>query len=221
MTDKKLIRSTVCDGKAVTVRLDFTDYVVAHGDNELARLDVDKHTLQEAISIYKQFLIENAQSMSLVGHVTSGLGYVSLQLVQEDAQRISKALKSIGLKNRYSSKHYHFTLQYDKRNPIIDIQEMERDILLNAKPTSVEILAPDGPVPALAIIFESEELQKRFKELSDLGFKYDYDSYLPHITVKYNPEDGDLELLKSHMEEIIEKTGNVQCGYERWRKAKS
>lgn len=219
MEDKNLIKRTCCDGYDITLKIDMGDFVVSVDESEV-RFDTRTHTLQQAIEVYQKSVNDNAENIKYNGHFSTGLGYVSQMVKSDDATRMSKALKNIGLKKRHRSSDFHFTLQYDKRNPEIDVAEMERHIFLNAEPIGVEILAPDGPVPALAIIFKSTDLEKRFAELTKLGFVYDHSAFIAHVTVKYNPEEGDLELLENNIDEIIKRFGVIQCGNERWKKAR-
>lgn len=214
-----IIRQVELENTTLVLKIKLGFYVIEFANEELS-YDIQTHTLQEVNKKFQEILNNNAENIIAKQPPIQGLGYVSQKLIPSDASRISKKLKNIGLKNRYSSKHYHFTLQYDKRNPIIDYNEMERDRFLSAKPVRIEILGADSPVPALAIIFESQELQERFTELKELGFEYDYDPYLPHITVKYRPDEGDLALLQDNIEELFETIGTIQSGFEVWRKAK-
>lgn len=188
---------------------------------EIIEMPFEEYTLQDAVSKYRKILNLNAENIENHGHFQTGLGYISQKIMIDDAKRISKILKSIGLKNRYSHKGFHFTLQYDKRNPIIEANEMPRDQHLSARVIGVELLAPDSPVPALALIFESEDLQKRFNELREMGFIYDFENYLPHITVKYNPNESDLKLLQDNIQTIINGVGEVKTSIELWKKART
>lgn len=217
--DKKIIKQTNTSFGNITLTSESAWYQIQFVD-EFIEMPFDQYTLQEVMKRYTNLVNLNAENIEYDGHYTSGLGYVSQKLVLSDAQRISKVLKKIGLKNRYSHRGFHFTLQYDKRNPIIEPQEMERDRSLSARIVGVELLAPDSPVPALALIFESDELQERFDELVKMGFVYDYDEYLPHITVKYRPEDGDLKLLQDNLQKIIDEVGEVKTSIELWKRAR-
>lgn len=58
-------------------------------------------------------------------------------------------------------------------------------------PRLVERLGTDG---AVALIFQSGELQWRHREMVDAGASWDHPSFLPHVTLTY--EAGDLDLSK-------------------------
>lgn len=114
---------------------------------------------------------------------------------------------------------YHFTIYYDKRNSVTELNELDRNISYTANPVGFKILEEDGPCPALAIIFESKGLYSRFDELSNT-FISDYDSYLPHITIKYNPEKEDIEKLRKLFPEIKNNVPVINTTFELWNKSK-
>lgn len=58
-------------------------------------------------------------------------------------------------------------------------------------PRLIERLGDDG---AVALLFQSLDLQWRHREMKDAGASWDYPSYLPHVTLSY--EVGDLDLSK-------------------------
>lgn len=58
-------------------------------------------------------------------------------------------------------------------------------------PRMVEMLGNDG---AVALIFQSGELQWRHREMISAGASWDYPTYLPHVTLTYQP--GELDLAK-------------------------
>lgn len=220
---KNVIKKLNLSGNLLELEIGKAFHKISFLKHEL-EFSVNEYCLQDVNAEFVKILNSNAENLSFDGHDQKGLGYVSQRVCMPDAKRISSALKNIGLKNIFCHSQYHFTLQYDKSNPLIEYNEMARETFLSAKPIGVKLLAADTPTPALAIIFESPELEVRFKELKEMGFKYDHDSFLAHVTVKYMPDDGDLELLEANLECLLKEVGGskneIYCGYEAWRLAK-
>jgi len=217
---KNIIKQFNLSGNLLSLEIGkaFHKISFAGGSMEYA---VTEFTLQDVNKDFISLLTKNAENLSSTEHIHEGLGYVAQRVLIEDSTRISKVLKSVELKNLFDHKGYHFTLYYDRLNPVIEYNEMSRDVFFTATPVGVKILAPDSPTPALAIIFESKELDARFKELKELGFTSDFEDFIPHVTVKYNPEDGDFELLKENLDFIINSVGVIKCGFETWRVSKT
>lgn len=57
---------------------------------------------------------------------------------------------------------------------------------------------------------ESPDLVMRHEELKVNGGKHSYNTYRPHLSLKYSPSDADLELLKRNPLPII----NLMLGNE-------
>ena len=67
--------------------------------------------------------------------------------------------------------------------------------------TAQHLVPPGGPRlveqlgdNAVAIVFTSGHLEQRHKEMRAAGTSWDYSSYLPHVTISYDP--GDIDLAK-------------------------
>ena len=216
----KVIREIDLSGSKLQLKVGKAFHSVSLNDNE-KEYPTQEFTLQEVEKDFRKLLNANAENLSSTKSIMKGLGYVSQKVLMDDALRIKEYLESIGLEGLHSYRDFHFTLQFDKTNPVIEINEMARDKFLSSSAVGIELLAPDSPVPALAIVFKSPDLDKRFLELKKMGFTYDYDNYLAHVTIKYNPKKGDLELLEKHLKELVNVVGEVKCGYEAWRIAKT
>ena len=67
-------------------------------------------------------------------------------------------------------------------------------------PRMVDRLGTDG---AVALIFQSGELQFRHREMREAGASWDYPSYLPHVTLTYDPGDIDVASIEPYQGRLI------------------
>lgn len=130
----------------------------------------------------------------------AGKGFVSLSLDSEQGKEIEKNFKLAGIKCLTPSK-FHVTVIYDKEDPEIDLLSNEKTY--NAKIVGVERLGEKGSKwEAIALILESPEIEKRHTELKNAGFKHSYPTFKCHMSVVYQPNDTDEDLI-----ELIFKLG--------------
>ena len=72
------------------------------------------------------------------------------------------------------------------------------------------IVAPGGPRlidrlgdNAVALLFQSPDLQWRHREMRDAGASWDYPSYLPHVTLSYEAGEVDLSKVQPYQGRLI------------------
>lgn len=124
-------------------------------------------------------------------------GYISVQVHPEDAEVIKTWMNLIGLKKTIKGSDLHATLFYaDKGLP--KLQDIDYDMVYRAAVTGdFEVMGQD-PWKALALQLEGGDLEDRHKQIKKLtGGKHSYDDFKAHVSLKYSPEDGDLELAQS------------------------
>lgn len=114
-------------------------------------------------------------------------GYVSVQLDKSQQKEIQQLLGKADLD---SIDDMHCTLMYDESNPDIDYDTKEKETY-TAKVTGIEKLGK-----AIVLLLDSPELTKRHKELKKLGFEHSYDDLLCHMSVIYDPESTDLDVVE-------------------------
>lgn len=113
-----------------------------------------------------------------------GFGYVSVKPIAESLHLIRHIITEAGLENAIEPAELHMTLAYDSNNPVLSVSSNNDVITGTIK--EVKLLGD-----ALVVTLESDDAQKRFNELADLGFGSDYPDYIPHISLKYNPSKED------------------------------
>ena len=109
-----------------------------------------------------------------------------------------KALEDI--QNRYSvpnpNKDFHTTLIYSRVGTMPSDEAMES---ISLQPINVNIHSEiwtdrDGDYN-LVLVFESEEFENLHLELmAKYGYEYDFDKYIPHITLSYNVGDNTFDI---------------------------
>lgn len=123
-----------------------------------------------------------------------GKGYAAVSLDKEQAEGINKIFKLAGVKSLAPSK-YHVTICYDEDDPVINVPDKSTK-KYTAKIVGVERLGkPGSKWEAIVLVLESESLTKRHNELKDLGFKSKYKDYLCHMSIVYEPNDTDLDMV--------------------------
>lgn len=108
--------------------------------------------------------------------------------------------KSQGLKTTLEPDDLHVTITYSKTPMIWPQPETEKLIITESGDRSVEKLGDKG---ALVLRFESPTLQRRHSEMREQGASFDFDKFLPHVTLTYNSEDVDAEFIEPFQGEII------------------
>lgn len=118
--------------------------------------------------------------------------FVGLRMEPQSAVRMGEILDTSGLKDYLNPADYHLTLFYSK-NKEIEGFIPDIDTSYNIKITDVKLLGS-----ALVFVFESKELLQRHEDIKAIyKAEHSFPELLPHISVKYNPVEGDLEILKS------------------------
>jgi len=142
---------------------------------------------------------------------TTGKGYVSLSIAEEDEKRIFSILKKLNIDNYI--KDLHLTLMYDRSNP--SVSYTTQDTTYDAKIVDVKLLGEPGTKwYSIALDLDSDELHSRHKDLKELGYKHSYPNYIPHLSLKYLPSDSDINLIKDNID-LFRKLGNIKFHNEK------
>lgn len=198
------------------------DFVFKLDNAVLKKMKVSKYTLQEAYAEYSAMLLDyQKEDLVVSSTLEQGLGFVAMSLEKESKKRIQNCIKSFNLDKIVDKEDYHFTLFYDLNNPIVTPKELSRDTVFLATAIDIQVLGQeDDKLTALAIVFDAPQLSDRFNQLKASGFKHDYEKYLPHCTIKYRPDQKDIDLILSEKEKILEQIGTIGLKKEHWRPAK-
>lgn len=100
-----------------------------------------------------------------------------------------------------SPKELHVTVAYSKKSMNWDTCTPDtNEIIVRGGKRSVTPLGDKG---AVVLKFESDKLQKRFKEFKNAGASWDYENYQPHISITYKNGIEDLSKIKPYEGELV------------------
>lgn len=88
----------------------------------------------------------------------------------------------------------HCTIAYSKKEFKHEVDKDEVEIKYDEE--IYPYLEPLGNDGAVVMKFTSKEMQKRFDKCIKEGAIYDYDTYIPHVTISYNGKDLDLKSIR-------------------------
>lgn len=131
---------------------------------------------------------------------SNGSGYISTNVSKSDSDKIHKILKDLQISDYIPD--LHVTLMYDVSNPSIKLSTPKNQEF-ETKATGVKLLGKPGTKwYAIALVLESKDLQQRFNELKDKGFKHSYPDFIPHVSLKYSPTDDDVKTIKTNLDKF-------------------
>lgn len=109
--------------------------------------------------------------------------YVGLKLSTTSAEELEEWVKKNNIPNPVPKDDYHVTLVYDRNHSLDDYTIEEFDpIKLDPSTYSFELFGQEKNVLVLA--FKNKQLEdKHAWTRQELGFNWDFPSYIPHITL--------------------------------------
>lgn len=149
---------------------------------------------------------------------TDRVGYISVKPELAYAQALNRMLKVVGIEDSVPPEEMHVTLMYDESNSVS--YEATRYLRNHgernyyAEITELELINGEH----LVIHLDSYELTQRHEELSVL-FSHSYPQFLPHMTVKYDATEKDLEVLRSVFPLIKSQYGSIMLSNETFKEA--
>jgi len=152
-------------------------------------------------------------------------GYVSIRPRSNDAMKISDMVRyGADIEGGLMPEDLHITLFYDKTPEGIPETDLQNDPR-TAYPTNEFKILGEGEYRALVMMLKSDDLQARHQEIADLGGEHSHDEFLPHISLKYQPEEGDLAKMIEYANSDMFKDSWDNVNFlilhdERWMPAK-
>lgn len=119
--------------------------------------------------------------------------YVAVKYDDESRDKLYEFAEKLNLPNLLPKSKYHTTLIYSRKyNP--DIKEDQSLYPLKIKGKELHVFDTQDNKRALVMKFDSPELVERHNFLmSEYQLQYDYDEYIPHITLSYDIGDMDVD----------------------------
>ncbi len=126
---------------------------------------------------------------------TKGL-YVAVKYNQSAGDDLLDFIKKYNIPSTLKAEDFHTTIIYSRK--FADIKELDDDMEdseIIAKPTELHVFETFDNKRALVIKLDCPYLDERHKYLMQkYNLTYDYEEYIPHITLSY--DIGDLEIPK-------------------------
>lgn len=137
---------------------------------------------------------------------SAGLGYVSLKVNIQDAEKLHKLLSNNGITDLISPEKMHMTLMYDESNPSVGYEPSKK--VYASRLFAIKELG-EGEWKAVVLELNSPEISARHDDLKAQGYTHSYDSFVPHVSVKYKPSEGDLMKVKGLFDKIVEELPTI------------
>jgi 2'-5' RNA ligase len=122
--------------------------------------------------------------------------YVAVNYNQSARDDLLELIKKYQIPSTLKAEDFHTTLIYSKKYADIeDLDDNMEDSEIVAKPTELHVFETFDKKRALVIKLDCSYLEQRHKNLMEkYNLTYDYDVYIPHITLSY--DIGDMEIPK-------------------------
>ena len=128
--------------------------------------------------------------------------FVGAHFSAESKAKFMEAMKAMDVPNPLNKTEMHLTLIYSRKNlPEFKARgKMDPPIVVKAK--KLNIFPTKDKVNALVVELDAPEMVARHESImKEHGATYDYDKYIPHITLSYNC--GDFDVDKHNVAEIL------------------
>lgn len=144
---------------------------------------------------FKQYLKMNGKEAVLKEDKQDTKGiYVAVKYNQSASDDLLDFIKKYNIPSTLKAEDFHTTLIYSRK--FADIKELDdnmEDSEIIAKPTELHVFETFDKKRALVIKLDCPYLEQRHKYLMQkYDLTYDYEEYIPHITLSY--DIGDLEV---------------------------
>lgn len=145
---------------------------------------------------FKQYLKMNGKEDILKEEKEQKGIYVAVKYNQSACDDLLDFIKKYQIPSVLKAEDFHTTLIYSKK--YADIKDLDDDIgdsEIVAEPTELHVFETFDKKRALVIKLDCPYLDERHKYLMQkYNLTYDYDEYIPHITLSY--DIGDMEIPK-------------------------
>ena len=137
---------------------------------------------------FKQYLKMNGKEVILKEEKEQKGLYVAVKYNQSAGDDLLDFIKKYNIPSTMKSEDFHTTLICSRK--FADIKELEDDLVdseIVAEPTELHVFETFDKKRALVIKLDCPYLEERHKYLMQkYDLEYDYDEYIPHITLSYD-----------------------------------
>lgn len=140
-------------------------------------------------------------------------GFVAIKVNSNDAKKIYNTFHQLGLTKLIQPNNMHVTIFFDQREIIFPEYEPIKKTY-RAKVKGISVFPFQRTKKVIVLDLESKEIMDRFNELYEMGFRSTYPSFKPHVSIKYNASDEDVEQVLKHSAEIINSISDIKLHNE-------
>jgi phage gp29-like protein len=143
--------------------------------------------------------------------------YVYRQLL--NASELLDWARSQGFTSTMPAEQLHVTVTYSKRpvNWFAMGQFGSNSGEVIVGPGGPRLIERMGDGSAVALLFQSTDLQWRHREMRDAGASWDHPSYLPHVTLTYEASDRDLAEIEPYQGRLVFGPERFEAIQEGWK----
>ena len=165
-----------------TVISEIVSLCTAHGiDFDMPNLEMEAVVVPPDVTSFANFLTEKAKKAPM---------YVKRDVSQSSVDNIKKLAKSLGVESVVDD--MHVTVCFSRED--VDWGKAEADSNdITARVTGLKWLGDDSECLVLTLE-PSDELIERHDYYRNLGASWDYDGYIPHVTLSYEAKDLDIDV---------------------------
>lgn len=127
-------------------------------------------------------------------------GPLFVKRIVENPYDIIKWAKEQGFAKNVIPRDMHVTLAYSRDAVDWPAPDDDTVVVKSHGGREVTTLGPNG---AVVLKFQSPSLSRRWADLCSKGCSYDYDEYVPHVTLTYEPGDVDLSKVEPYKGPIV------------------
>lgn len=120
--------------------------------------------------------------------------YVAVKFSQQSVELIEQFRDSLSVPNPLDGSEFHCTVIYSRKPPNAAVKVLGAIEEQYASVSNLKIFKSHKGANVLVLVLDSDFLINRHKQLmQQYDLSYDFDSYIPHITISYDCGDFDIE----------------------------
>lgn len=124
--------------------------------------------------------------------------YIGMHFTPETKEHLKRIVHDEALPHPVPDEKLHSTITYSKDNPVADYKVAGKlDDPVEGEIDSFDIFPSQEGNNCLVAKLKCPEFQRRHQMAREMGASYDYDEYIPHITLSYNAGEVSPEKLDS------------------------
>lgn len=124
--------------------------------------------------------------------------YIGMNFTPEAKEVLKRIVHDEGIPNSTPAEKMHTTLTYSKGSSVPDYEvEGKLEEPVEAEIDSFDVFPSDEGNNCLVAKLKCDEFHNRHKKAREMGATYDYDEYIPHVTLSYDAGDISSDKLNS------------------------